>query len=77
MSRYQTFLIVAFAVYSGCVQDGQDPDSQFDASQDTEGNLVVVNRLNSPILLYTSESESPLKEIGGKQYFTVNITSNG
>ena len=60
----------------GCMQDGQDPVSQFDVSQDPEGNLLIINRLNGPILLYTSESESPLKEIGAKEDFTVNLSSD-
>ncbi len=77
MSRYQTFLLLAFVIISGCMQDGQDPHFQFDAFQDIEGNLVVVNRLNGPILLYTSQSESPIKEIGGKEDFIVNINSDG
>ncbi len=77
MLRYQTFLLVVFVIISSCTQDGQDPDSQFDVSQDIEGNLVVVNRLSGPILLYTSESESPLKEIGPKEDFIVNISSDG
>tara|TARA_Y100000591_G_scaffold77737_1_gene64894 strand:+ start:7619 stop:9586 length:1968 start_codon:yes stop_codon:yes gene_type:complete len=77
MSRYQTFLIVVLLILSSCTQDGQDPDSKFDASEDIEGNLLIINRLNGPILLYTSESESPLKEIGAKEDFTVNISSDG
>ena len=77
MSRYQTFLLVVFVFLSGCTQDGQDPESQFDVSQDIEGNLLILNRLNGPILLYTSESESPLKEIGAKEDFIVNISSDG
>ena len=77
MSRYQTFLISVFVFLSGCTQDGQDPESQFDVSQDIEGNLLILNRLNGPILLYTSESESPLKEIGAKEDFIVNISSDG
>ena len=77
MSRYQTFLLVVLVFLSGCTQDGQDPESQFDVSADIEGNLVVVNRLNGPILLYISESESPLKEIGAKEDFIVNIPSDG
>ena len=77
MSRYQTFLLAVFVFLSGCTQDGQDPESQFDVSQDIEGNLLILNRLNGPILLYTSESESPLKEIGAKEDFIVNISSDG
>ena len=77
MSRYQTFLLLVFVILSGCTQDGQDPESQFDVSQDIEGNLLILNRLNGPILLYTSESESPLKEIGAKEDFIVNISSDG
>ena len=77
MSRYQTFLLVVLVFLSGCTQDGQDPESQFDVSADIEGNLVAVNRLNGPILLYISESESPLKEIGAKEDFIVNIPSDG
>ena len=77
MSRYQTFLLAVFVFLSGCMQDGQDPESQFDISQDIEGNLLILNRLNGPILLYTSESESPLKEIGAKEDFIVNISSDG
>ena len=77
MSRYQTFLLLVFVFLSGCTQDGQDPESQFDVSQDIEGNLLILNRLNGPILLYTSESESPLKEIGAKEDFIVNISSDG
>ena len=77
MSRYQTFLLSVFVFLSGCTQDGQDPESQFDVSQDIEGNLLILNRLNGPILLYTSESESPLKEIGAKEDFIVNISSDG
>ena len=77
MSRYQTFLLVVLVFLSGCTQDGQDPESQFDVSADIEGNLVVVNRLNGPILLYISESESPFKEIGAKEDFIVNIPSDG
>ena len=77
MSRYQTFLLAVFVFLSGCTQDGQDPESLFDVSQDIEGNLLILNRLNGPILLYTSESESPLKEIGAKEDFIVNISSDG
>ena len=77
MSRYQTFLLLVLVILSGCTQDGQDPESQFDVSQDIEGNLLILNRLNGPILLYTSESESPLKEIGAKEDFIVNISSDG
>lgn len=77
MSRYQTFLLVVLVFLPGCTQDGQDPESQFDVSADIEGNLVVVNRLNGPILLYISESESPFKEIGAKEDFIVNIPSDG
>ena len=77
MSRYQTFLLAVLVILSGCTQDGQDPESQFDVSQDIEGNLLILNRLNGPILLYTSESESPLKEIGAKEDFIVNISSDG
>ena len=77
MSRYQTFLLVMLVFLSGCTQDGQDSESQFDVSQDIEGNLLILNRLNGPILLYTSESESPLKEIGAKEDFIVNISSDG
>ena len=77
MSRYQTFLLLVLVFLSGCTQDGQDPESQFDVSQDIEGNLLILNRLNGPILLYTSESESPLKEIGAKEDFIVNISSDG
>ena len=77
MSRYQTFLLVVLVFLPGCTQDGQDPESQFDVSADIEGNLVVVNRLNGPILLYLSESESPFKEIGAKEDFIVNIPSDG
>ena len=77
MSRYQTFLLLVVVFLSGCTQDGQDPESQFDVSQDIEGNLLILNRLNGPILLYTSESESPLKEIGAKEDFIVNISSDG
>ena len=77
MSRYQTFLLVMLFILLGCTQDGQDPESQFDVSQDIEGNLLILNRLNGPILLYTSESESPLKEIGAKEDFIVNIPSDG
>ena len=76
MSRYQTFLLVMLVIVFGCMQDGQDPVSQFDVSQDPEGNLLIINRLNGPILLYTSESESPLKEISAKEDFTVNISSD-
>ena len=64
-------------ILSSCTQDGQDPDSQFDASEDIEGNLLIINRLNGSLLLYTSESESPLKEIGAKEDFTVNVSSDG
>jgi len=77
MSRYQTFSLVALAIISCCTQDGQEPESQFDVSQDVEGNLLIVNRLNGPILLYTSQSDSPLKEIGAKEDFIVNISSDG
>ena len=77
MLRYQTFLLLALVILSGCTQDGQDPESQFDVSQDIEGNLLILNRLNGPVLLYTSESESPLKEIGAKEDFIVNISSDG
>jgi len=77
MSRYQTFLLLVLVILSGCTQDGQDPESQFDVSQDIEGNLLILNRLNGPVLLYTSESESPLKEIGAKEDFIVNISSDG
>lgn len=77
MSRYQTFLLVMLVILSGCTQDGQDSESQFDVSQDIEGNLLILNRLNGAVLLYTSESESPLKEIGAKEDFIVNIPSNG
>ena len=76
MSRYQTFLLLVFVILSGCTQDGQDPESQFDVSQDIEGNLLILNRLNGPILLYTSESEAPLKEIGAKEDFIINISSS-
>tara|TARA_X000000950_G_scaffold128414_2_gene160460 strand:+ start:1650 stop:3617 length:1968 start_codon:yes stop_codon:yes gene_type:complete len=77
MSRYQTFLLVMLVILSSCTQDGQDSESQFDASQDIEGNLLILNRLNGAVLLYTSESESPLKEIGAKEDFIVNIPSDG
>ena len=77
MSRYQTFFLAVVAIFSGCTQDGEDPESQFDVSQDIEGNLLIINRLNGPLLLYTSESESPLKEIGAKEDFLVNIPSDG
>ena len=77
MLRYQTFLLLVLLILSGCTQDGQDPESQFDVSQDIEGNLLILNRLNGPVLLYTSESESPLKEIGAKEDFIVNISSDG
>ncbi len=77
MSRYQTFLLAVFVFLSGCTEDGQDPESQFDVFQDIEGNLLILNRLNGPLLLYTSESESPLKEIGAKEDFLVNISSDG
>ena len=77
MPRYQTFLLVLLVILSGCTQDGQDPDSQFDVSQDIEGNVFILNRLNGAVLLYTSERESPLKEIGAKEDFIVNIPSDG
>ena len=77
MSRYQTFLLVMLIILSSCTQDGQDYESQFDVSQDIEGNLLILNRLNGAVLLYTSESESPLKEIGAKEDFIVNIPSDG
>ena len=77
MSRYQTFLLVMLVILSSCTQDGQDSESQFDVSQDIEGNLLILNRLNGAVLLYTSESESPLKEIGAKEDFIVNIPSDG
>ena len=77
MSRYQTFLLVMIVILSGCTQDVQDSESQFDVSQDIEGNLLILNRLNGAVLLYTSESESPLKEIGAKEDFIVNIPSDG
>ena len=77
MSRYQTFLLVMLIILSSCTQDGQDSESQFDVSQDIEGNLLILNRLNGAVLLYTSESESPLKEIGAKEDFIVNIPSDG
>ena len=77
MSRYQTFFLAVVVIFSGCTQDGEDPESQFDVSQDIEGNLLVVNRLNSPILLYISEGESPFKEIGSKEDFLVNIPTDG
>ena len=56
MSRYQTFLLLMLVILSGCTQDVQDHESQFDVSQDIEGNLLILNRLNGAILLYTSES---------------------
>ena len=77
MSRYQSFLLLVLVILSGCTQDGQDPESQFDVSQDIEGNLLILNRLNGPVFLYTSENESPLKEIGAKEDFIVNIPSDG
>ena len=77
MSRYQTYLLVMIVILSGCTQDGQDPESQFDVSQDIEGNLLILNRLNGAVLLYISGSESPLKEIGAKEDFIVNIPSDG
>ena len=77
MLRYQTFLLLVLVILSSCTQDGQDPESQFDVSQDIEGNLLILNRLNGPVLLYTSESESPLKEIGAKEDFIVDISSDG
>ena len=77
MSRYQTFFLTLVVIFSGCTQDGEEPESQFDVSQDSEGNLLIINRLSGPLLLYTSESESPLKEIGAKEDFLVNISSDG
>ena len=77
MLRYQTLLLVIAIIFSGCTQDGEDPGSQFDVSQDAEGNLLILNRLNDPILLYLSDSESPFKEIGAKEDFLVNLPSDG
>ena len=77
MLRYQTLLLVIAIIFSGCTQDGEDPGSQFDVSQDAEGNLLILNRLNGPILLYLSDSESPFKEIGEKEDFLVNLPSDG
>ena len=73
MSRYQTFFVAVVAIFLGCTQDGEDPASQFDVSQDIAGNLLIINRLSGPILLYTSDGESPSKEIGAKEEFLVNI----
>ena len=56
MLRYQTLLLVITIIFSGCTKDGEDPGSQFDVSQDAEGNLLILNRLNDPILLYLSDS---------------------
>ena len=77
MLRYQTLLLMIAIIFSGCTQDGEDPGSQFDVSQDAEGNLLILNRLNDPILLYLSDSESPFKEIGAKEDFLVNLPSDG
>ena len=77
MLRYQTILLVITIIFSGCTKNGEDPGSQFDVSQDAEGNLLILNRLNDPILLYLSDSESPFKEIGAKEDFLVNLPSDG
>mgnify|MGYP000261162980 CR=1 FL=1 len=77
MSRYQTLFLAIVITFLGCTQDGEDPGSQFDVSQDVEGNLLILNRLNAPILLYLSDSESPFKEIAAKEDFVVNIPSDG
>ena len=77
MSRYQTFFVAVVAIFLGCTQDGEDPASQFDVSQDIAGNLLIINRLSGPILLYTSDGESPSKEIGAKEDFLVNIPTDG
>ena len=76
MLRYRTYFLAVFVIFLGCTQEGDSPGSQFDVSEDTEGNLLILNRLNAPILLYINEDE-PLKEIGAKEDFLVNISSNG
>ena len=77
MLRYRTYFLAVFVIFLGCTQEGDSPESQFDVSEDTEGNLLILNRLNAPILLYINGEEEPLKEIGAKEDFLVNISSNG
>ena len=69
MLRYQTLLLVIAIIFSGCTQDGEDPGAQFDVSQDAEGHLLILNRLNDPILYIYQIVNLLLKRLVQKKIF--------
>ena len=75
--NYRTYFLVAIVTFFGCTEEPGSTENQFDVSEDNEGNLLILNRLNAPILLYTPEENTPFKEIGAKEDFLVNIPSDG
>ena len=77
MLNYRIYFIVAIVTFFGCTEEPRSTEDQFDVSEDAEGNLLILNRLNAPILLYTLDESTPSKEIGAKEDFLVNIPSDG
>ena len=77
MFNYRIYFVIIIVIFFGCTEEPGSIENQFDVSEDAEGNLLILNRLNAPILLYTSEEDVPVKEIGAKEDFLVNIPSDG
>lgn len=77
MLNYRIYYLVAIVTFFGCIEEPGITEDQFDVSEDAEGNLLILNRLNAPIFLYTLDENNPFKEIGAKEDFLVNIPSDG